>query len=313
VAESRIIAIVGATGAQGGGLARAILRNGAGFAVRALTRDTTSIRARELADLGAEVIGADIDDPASLDRAFAGAYGAYCVTFYWEHLSPDREIAQARAMAAAARRARLQHLIWSTFEDTRTWVPLDDSRMPTLMGRYKVPHFDAKGEADSFFADLPVTFLRTSFYWDNLIYFGMGPKPREDGRLALAFPLGDKKLPGIAAEDIGKCAYGIFRRQRSLIGKTLGIAGEHLSGGQMAAALTRALGREVAYEDVDPDQYRHFGVPGIPEMGNMFQFKRDFEPHYCSVRDVRFSRHLNPDLQTFDIWLARNKHRIPIK
>ena len=81
----------------------------------------------------------------------------------------------------------------------------------------------------------------------------------------------------------------------------------------MAAALTRALGREVAYEDVDPDRYRQFGVPGIPEMGNMFQFKRDFEPHYCSVRDIRYSRHLNRDLQTFDIWLARNKHRIPIR
>jgi uncharacterized protein YbjT (DUF2867 family) len=314
MAERKIIAVVGATGAQGGGLTRAILRDKHGaFAARALTRDIKSDKARELSDLGAEVVAADVNDLESLKRAFKGAYGIYCVTFFWAHFSPEKEFANAKSMARAAKESDVQHVIWSTLEDTRRWIPLDDSRMPTLMGNYKVPHFDSKGEADRVFSDLglPVTFLLTSFYWDNFIYFGMGPKRDQDGRLAITFPMGDKKLPGIAAEDIGKCAYGIFQR-KELAGKTVGIAGEHLTGLQMATALSRALGREVRYKDVPPEVYRGFGFQGAEDLGNMFQFKRDFEEYFCGIRDLALSRSLNPELQTFDDWLAKNKHRIPI-
>jgi uncharacterized protein YbjT (DUF2867 family) len=239
----RTIAVVGATGAQGGGLVRAILGDAGGnFAVRALTRDVNSTKARELASLGAEVVEANLDDVDSVKRAFHDAYGVYCVTFFWAHFSPERELAQAAAMAYAARSAGVQHVIWSTLEDTRKWVPLNDNRMPTLMGKYKVPHFDAKGAANHVFSDLnlPVTFLLTSFYWDNFIHFGMGPKRAADGVLALTLPMGDKKLPGIAAGDIGRCAYGIFRRGGEFINKTVGISGEHLTGAEMARSLTRS-------------------------------------------------------------------------
>jgi uncharacterized protein YbjT (DUF2867 family) len=184
--EKKTIAVVGATGAQGGGLVRAILADpGGGFAARALTRNVNSDQAKALAKLGAEVVAADIDDPESLDRAFRGAYGAYCVTFFWAHFSPEKELAEATSMAKAAKRAGLQHVIWSTLEDTRQWVPLDDPRMPTLMGKYKVPHFDAKGEANHVFTELgvPTTFLLTSFYWENLINFGMAPQKGPDGKL----------------------------------------------------------------------------------------------------------------------------------
>ena len=310
----KTIAVVGATGAQGGGLVRAILADPNGeFAARALTRDVNSAKARELAKLGAEVVAVDVDDEASLRRAFQGAYGAYCVTFFWDHFSPEKEQAQARAMAQAAKDAGLKHVIWSTLEDTRKWVPLTDTRMPTLQGKYKVPHFDAKGEANAFFSEagVPTTWLNTSFYWDNLIHFGMGPKKGPDGKLAFVLPMGDKKLPGIAAEDIGRCAYGIFKRP-DLIGKTVGIAGEHPTGAQMAAALTKALGQDVAYNAVTPEAYRGFGFPGADDLGNMFQFKADFEKDFCGARDLGFSRSLNPQLQTFAQWLAANKERIPL-
>jgi uncharacterized protein YbjT (DUF2867 family) len=316
VAEKKTIAVAGATGAQGGGLVRAILSDpSGGFAARALTRNVNSEKARELARLGAEVVEANVEDLESLKKAFKGAYGAYCVTFFWEHFSPEKEFNQAANMAHAAKHAGLQHVIWSTFEDTRKWVPLSDSRMPTLMGKYKVPHFDAKAEADRVFTELglPVTFLLTSFYWDNLIHFGMGPKKGPDGKLAFTLPMGDKKLPGIAAEDIGRCAYGIFKKGREFIGKTVGIAGEHLTGEQMAAALAKALGKEVRFNDVPPDVYRSFGFPGAQDLGNMFQFKRDFQQDYCGVRKVETSRSLNPALQTFDQWLGRNKSRIPLE
>ena len=314
--EKKIIVVVGATGAQGGGLVRAILNDPSStFAARALTRDAKSEKAKELATLGAEIVEADVDDVESLKRAFQGAYGAYCVTFFWEHFLPEKELAQAKNMAEAAKHADLEHVIWSTLEDTRKWVPVSDERMPTLMGKYKVPHFDVKGEANQIFTDLgvPTTFLLTSFYWDNLIYFGMGPKRGPDGKLAITLPMGDKKLPGIAAEDIGRCAYGIFKKDHEYIGKTIGIAGGHLTGEQMAAALTRALGQEVGYNAVPPDVYRSFGFPGAEDLGNMFQFKRDFEQYYCGARNLDEARALNPSLQTFDQWLARNKDRIPLE
>ena len=314
MAQKKIITVFGATGAQGGGLARSILADADGpFAVRAVTRNAGSDAARSLAAAGAQVVAADVDDPAGVLRALDGAYGAFFVTFFWAHFSPEKELAEARIMADAARKAGIEHAIWSTLEDSRRFIPLTDDRMPTLMGRYKVPHFDAKGEADQFFRDagVPTTFLLTSFYWDNLIHFGMQPKRGEDGVLGFVLPMGECKLPGIAAEDIGGCTHGIFKRGRELIGKTVGIAGEHLSGAEMAAALSRAFGETVRHLPVTPAQYRGFGFPGADDLGNMFQFNHDFAEQFQGARSVEFSRSLNPALQDFATWLSRNAARIP--
>jgi uncharacterized protein YbjT (DUF2867 family) len=316
MADKKIIAVVGATGAQGSGLIRAILADKGGpFRARALTRDPGSEKARALADAGAEVVAADVDDPQSLKRAFTGSDGAFCVTFFWEHFSPEKELEHARAMAEAAKQASLRHVIWSTLEDTRKHIPLSDNRMPTLMGKYKVPHFDAKGEADRIFAELgvPTTFLVTSFYWENLIYFGMAPKRGSDGKLAFTLPMGNKKLASIAAEDIGKTAYAIFKKGPELAGKTIGVAGEHLTGAQMAASLSKALGEEVRYNAVTPEAFRGFGFPGADDLGNMFQFNQEFEQVCLEARDLAAGRALNPSMQTFDAWLARNKGRIPVE
>jgi uncharacterized protein YbjT (DUF2867 family) len=315
MAAKKIIAVVGATGAQGGGLVRSILADpGSPFSVRAIARDVNSDGARALAAAGAEVVAADVEDAASIRRAFDGAHGAYCVTFFWAHFSPEKELADAATMAAAARDAGVAHAIWSTLEDTRRWMKLDDPRMPTLMGRYKVPHFDAKGEADQTWRDsgVPTTFLLTSFYWDNLIHFGMGPKRAADGKLDFVLPMGERKLPGIAAEDIGRCAHGIFKRGPEFIGKTVGISGGHLTGAEMAAWLSRALGQEVRHQAVTPAAYRGFGFPGADDLGNMFQFNHDFSDDFCAARSVEFSRSVNPALQSFDAWLAANAKRIPI-
>lgn len=316
MSDKKVIAVVGATGAQGSGLVQAILNDPTGgFAARVLTRDVNGAKAKEFAKLGAEVVAADVDDVQSLKKAFEGAYGAYCVTFFWAHFSPEREMANAKAMAEAAKATGLQHVIWSTLEDTRKWAPLDDDRMPTLQGKYKVPHFDGKGASDHFFTDaeVPTTFLLTSFYWDNFIHFGMGPKKGPDGKLAITFPMGDKKLPGIAAEDIGKCAYGIFKRGNEFIGKTVAISGENLTGAQLAAIFTEVLGKEVRYNSVPPDVYRAFGFPGADDLGNMFQFKRDFEEYFCGMRNPDFARSLNPSLQNFKTWLLQNQSAIPLE
>lgn len=315
MSEKKKIAVIGATGAQGGGLAWAILNDKESeFSVRAITRNPNSEKAKALAAAGAEVVTADLDDVESLKRAFAGVYGVFGVTNFWEHFSPEKELQQAKNIAQAAKDAGVEHVIWSTLEDTRQWVPLDDNRMPTLMEKYKVPHFDAKGEANEIFKslDVPTTFLYTSFYWDNFIHFGMGPKVGEDGKLAFAMPMDDKKLPGIAAEDIGKCAYGIFKRGPEMVGKSVGIAGDHVSGYQMAEGMTKALGKEIQYVAVPPEVYRSFGFPGAEDLGNMFQFKRDFNEMYIASRDLSISKSLNPELQSFEDWVSKNASKIPI-
>jgi uncharacterized protein YbjT (DUF2867 family) len=315
MADKKVIAVLGATGAQGGGLVRAILNDGGGeYSARAITRNADSEKAKALAKMGAEVVVADIDDFESLKKAFTGSYGVYAVTNFWEHLSPEKETEQAASIAKAAKEANVQHVIWSTLEDTRNWVPIDDNRMPTLGGKYKVPHFDSKGEADKFFTQqgLPVTFLLTSFYWENFIYFGMAPQKGEDGKLALSLPMGDKKLPGIAVEDIGKSAYEIFKRGNEFIGKTVGISGSQPTGQEMADAFSKALGQEVSYNPVPFDVYRGLGFDGAEDLGNMFQFKHDFEDYFSGTRNVEFSKTLNPSIQNFDSWIEQNKDRIPL-
>ena len=311
----KIIVVFGATGSQGGGLVRAILGDSnSEFTARAVTRDPNSDKAKELATLGAEVLAGDVDDATSVRRALEGAYGAYFVTFYWAHYSPEKEKAEAATFAQAAKETGLKHVTWSTLEDVKEYVPLHDNRMPTLMEKYKVPHFEGKGESDRFFreAGVPTTFLRASFYWDNFIFFGSGPKKGEDGKLYLTLPIGDAPMAGIAAEDIGKCAYGIFKKGTSMVGKTVGIAGEQLTGEQMAKSLSKALGKEIIYNKIPPATFRSFGFPGAEDLGNMFQFYDEFADELNKIRDVKTSRELNPSLQNFDQWLQKNANRIPL-
>jgi uncharacterized protein YbjT (DUF2867 family) len=312
MADKKIIAVVGATGSQGGSLVNAILADGSsGFAARAITRDPSKDKATAMAAKGAEVVQADIDDVASLTKAFAGAHGVFGVTNFWEHFSGEKEIQQAKNIAEAAKAAGVKHVIWSTLEDTRKLMAADDKRMPILQGKYRVPHFDAKAEADSAFAGVPTTFLITTFFWDNLYNFALAPKKNEQGVYFWSYPMGEAKLPGIAVDDIGKAALGIFKAGGQYIGKTVGIAGESLSFQEMSKKLETGLGiSPVTFSPVDADVFRGYGFPGADEYGNMFQTYRDFEKEVNALRSVETTRQLNPALQNFDQWLAKNKDKV---
>jgi uncharacterized protein YbjT (DUF2867 family) len=308
-----IITVFGATGAQGGGLARAILDDpDQRFALRAVTRKPDSDRAQALARAGADVVRADLDDAASVTAAMRGAHGAYCVTNFWETLSGERELVQARTLAQAAAAAGVRHVVWSTLEDTREFIALNTA-MPVLEGRFNVPHYDAKGEANRHFFQwgVPTTLLYTSFYWDNLIHFGMHPQRQANGRLGFVLPTGEAKLPGMAAADIGPCAFALFVRGDEAIGKSIGVAGDQLTGAEMAAELGRALGEPVDHVALTPAQYAALGFAGAQELANMFQFKRDCEAAYCGARSVARTRELYPQVQGFRAWLADNAARIP--
>ena len=289
---------------------------------RAITRKANSDAAKALAKLGAEVVEADLNDEASLLRVFKNAYGVFLVTNFWVERTAkeeqaqtraDMELAQARKGARAAKAAGVHHVIWSTLEDTRKHFPLSDQRMPTLDGKYKVPHFDAKAEANALFtsAGVPTTFLQTTFYYEAFIR-GLGPTRDKDGKLVLTLPMADAKLAAIAAEDIGRTALGIFRRGDRFIGKTVSIAGEHLTGSEFAKAFSKAFGEEVAYRPYTHDQFRSFPVPFAVEIANMFQYYVEAADAFTGARDLKLVRELNPQLQSFETWLAVHKDAIQI-
>lgn len=307
MSNTHVVAVVGATGTQGGGLVRALLADeDRQFAVRALTRNPSGLAASALATRGVEVVAADLDDEHGLAAALEGARSAFFVTNFWEHLSPTREQRQAHNLARAAAAAGIEHAVWSTLEDTREFVALDDPRMPTLLGGFTVPHFDGKGAADAFFraAGVPTTFLRTSFYWENLLAgFGLHRGP---SGLVLTLPMADKRLAGVAAEDIGRTAHGVLREGERAVGRTIGVAGEHLTGREMAAVLAEVLGEQVTYAPADVEAFRSSGVPGAQDAANMFRFYQDFEAEVCGARDVATARRLNPRLLSFRAWAEAN-------
>lgn len=310
-----ILAVFGATGAQGGGVVRAALADPARrFTVRALSRHPEADSAQALVAAGAQVQLADLDDAASLEAALEQVDAVFAVTNFWEHFSPEREIRQAANIAWAVRKTGVGHVMWSTLEDTRRFMPLESDRMPTLQGQYKVPHFDGKGYCDALFmaSGVPVTRLHTSFYWDNFIHFGSGPVRLPSGDLALILPIGEAAMPGIAVQDIGACAYALFAQGVPASGQRVGIAGEHLTLRSMAASMSRALGETVHPIAMPPEEFARQDFAGADDLANMYQFKRDFETEFRALRPVEATRALHPGLLTFDDWLRDFAAAIPV-
>ena len=233
------ITVFGATDAQDGGLIRVIHQDSTGeFAVRTLTRHASSTLVQKWTLCGAKVVEVYLGDAASIRRVMQGAYEAYCVTFFWKYFSPEKELAEACTLAEPTKSDGVRHVIWSALEESRQWVPLFNNRVSTLMCKYKVSSFDAKGEGNHFSIALGVTttFLLTSFYWENFSRFGMSPKPGPDCHLAITFPMGDGQLFGMAAENTGWCSLDIFKQRTALIGNTMGITDRKHRGHHRRAA-----------------------------------------------------------------------------
>ncbi|GAA4709175.1 Uncharacterized conserved protein YbjT, contains NAD(P)-binding and DUF2867 domains [Promicromonospora umidemergens] len=323
--DQKIIAVVGATGQQGGGLARAILDDpDRPFALRVLTRNPGSAAARAFAQRGADVVEADLDDEASVRRAFDGAYGAFVVTNFWAERTPEEEAARSRpqmeidqagAAARAAKDAGLKHVVWSTLEDTRPHFEHLGSEPPTLVDGYKVPHFDAKSVADHHFTSLgvPTTSLLTTMFYESFLTGGQGPHREQDGRLVLTNPLDDSALAVVAAEDIGRTAYGIFRAGAKYVGRAVGLAGDRLTGVELAEMFARILGEAVEYRPMTHDQLRSAGFPAADEVGNMYQFYAEAAEYFVGIRDPEAIRaELNPALASLEDWLIERKDQIPL-
>mmetsp|Transcript_8326 Transcript_8326/g.12823 ORF Transcript_8326/g.12823 Transcript_8326/m.12823 type:complete len:350 (+) Transcript_8326:152-1201(+) len=318
----KVIAIMGATGKQGGATVRAFnaLKESGNseYKLRAITRDPSSKKAKAIESLVDEVVKADAKDRDSMVKAFRGCYGVFVVSNFWEDMNVHSEMEALRCCKEALKQnGYINHIVLSSFEDSRvainsaankdTWKPLEGQEKT---GMY-VDHIDGKGEVQTEFEKegLYVTSLYTSFYYENFIDFGMGPSRQSDrDPYAITFPIDDVKLPMVAVSDIGKAVCAIFQEGSSLIGKTVGIMSENLSGQEIADTFTKVCGEEVVFNNVPWHVYASFGFPGADGLANMFRYEVEHIEAFTKPRVVSNNiKKLMGGLTSFESWVIENK------
>ncbi len=291
--NQKTILVTGATGAQGGSVARHLLSRGT-FAVRGLTRNANSEKAAALKDAGAGIVQGDLEDPASLHTALKGCYGVFGVTNFWEHF--DGEYQQGINLADAVAASDVEHFVFSTLPHVKK---LTD-------GELDVPHFDIKGRLEAYARNLnlPATFVHVAFFYDNFLTF-FPPQKGDDGTFGFGFPQGDTPLAGVAAEDIGGVVASVFEQPDVFMGETVGIVGDDLPGATYADTMTHVLGKQVVYTHVPREVFASFGFPGADDLADMFDYNRRFIS--SREKDLKESRTLYPNMQRFDSWLERHR------
>jgi uncharacterized protein YbjT (DUF2867 family) len=291
------ILVIGATGAQGGSVARHLLRQGT-FAVRGLTRNPASAAAGALQQAGAEMVQGDLDDMDSLRAALDGCYGVFGVTNFWEHF--DHEYQQGKNLIDTVAASKIQHFVFSTLP----------SYSKLSGGALTVPHCDIKAQLEDYARslDLPSTFIHVAFYYENFLSY-FPPQRQEDGRYTFGFPQGETPLASVSVEDVGGVVAPLFEQREEVVGKTIGIVGDDQSPSCYAETMSRVFGRQVAYTHIPRDVFASFGFPGAEELANMFDFQRRYIPNRHA--DLVQSRVLYPDMQTLEQWLWSNRERFP--
>ncbi|XP_066294011.1 nmrA-like family domain-containing protein 1 [Branchiostoma lanceolatum] len=292
---AKLITVFGATGAQGGSVANALLED-QDFKVRAVTRNASSDKAKALQGKGAEIVQASLDDPSTLGPALQGAHGVFVVTNYWEHMDQEREIKQGKDIADAAKAAGVLHVVFSGLENVEK------------IAGFPCPHFDAKGQIEEYMTslELPVAFVRFSFYYENYISM-MKPQKQEDGTYVLGVPMEGAAMDIVSAGDMGPAVRTIFRNWARWIRRAVGFSGDKLTIQQTADILSKHLAPKVfKASDMTADAFGQLGFPGADDLGNMFKFYRLHNPD----RSVELTRQLHPAAKTFDTWAAENKEAL---
>jgi uncharacterized protein YbjT (DUF2867 family) len=286
------ILVVGATGAQGGSVARHLLRTGR-YQVRALTRHPASNMAMALQRQGAEIITGDLADPAALRSALKNCDGVFGVTNYWEH--GEAEFAHGRNLVDAITGSTVQHIVLSTLPNTKLLSG----------GRLEVPHFDTKARIEEYArgAQLPATYVHVAFYYENFLNY-FPPRRQHDGTYSFGFPQGSTPLAAVSVEDIGGVVAAIFTESFWYRDKVIGIVGDDLRCESYAEIMQRLLARPFAYNHVAHDAYAAMGFPGAGDLANMFEFNRLYVPNRRS--DLNKSRELFPEIRSFERWLKSN-------
>lgn len=291
--SKKIIAVFGATGAQGGSVAKAILEDKK-FAVRALTRDVTQPNALALQDLGAEVVKGDLNDEASVEAALKGAYGAFLVTNFWDSNSRKKEVCQGKLVADVAKHLGLKHVVFSGLENVKRLTN----------GKLEVEHFDGKGEMEEYFWSIgvPMTSIRLAAYFENFLTVWKPMKASDGDYYTLALPMGDIPMHGISVADIGAVVSSILNSPAEFLGKAVGLSAEALTIQQYADVLSKILGKEVRDAKITLEAYEKLGFPNAEELANMFRFYQ-MKPD----RDVKLTHQLNPKVKSFSQFISENQ------
>jgi uncharacterized protein YbjT (DUF2867 family) len=245
-----------------------------------------------------------MDLPETYGPAFEGAYGVYVVTSFWEHMDPQKEIDQAAAISKAVEAAGVKHIVWSTLECTTDYfdgLPVKD-RVPKIKGFY-VPHFDAKGLANDKFPKKITTYFHTSFYLENFYNFGMVANG------TMVNNVGESKIAVMGSEDIGKCAYGVFKAGDKFKGKKVYVAGDIITCAEMMKICSEVTGKKFTYSTVDRETYASFGFPGADDLANMFHYNAN-DKNFNGHRDLAASKALNSELQSFKQWAETHKKEL---
>ncbi len=281
VADGTIL-VLGGTGRQGGATARELLRRGR--SVRALLRDPQAPRARALAAAGAALVRGDLDDPASLRAALRGVHGVFSVQTFRGAGGVEGEERQGRAVADAAAEAGVAHVVYSSVGGAER-----DSG---------IPHFESKWHVEQHIAKLglPATTLRPAMFYD--ILHDVGPRPRDGGLVLGMWLRPEVAVQVIAVEDIGAFAADAFADPDGWIGRTLEIAGDELTGPQMAAAFERVAGVPTRYEQQSFERLR----AARGDLAAMFDWL-DGEGYRADLAELR---RLRPDLTDLETWLRAN-------
>ena len=293
MSDKKKILVTGATGAQGGSVARHLLAAGK-FSVRGLTRHPDSEKALSLRKAGAEVVQGDLENLESLRAALKDCYGVFGVTNFWEHFTGEYQEGINLVDAVAA--AKVPYFIFSSLPHVKKLTK----------GELDVPHFDLKGQIEEYARSLGLkaAFIHPAFYYENFLAF-FPPKKKEDGSFGIGFPQGETPLSGVAAEDIGGVVRVMFEQPDAFRDKVVGIVGDDLTGAQYAEIMSRGLGVPVTYEHIPREVFASFGFPGAEDLANMFDYNRRYIPN--RKVDIEQSRALYPQMQSFSTWMQANK------
>ncbi len=293
MADEKMILVTGATGAQGGGVVRHLLKGGK-FKVRCLTRKPESERASALVQAGAETVRGDLGNPESLQAAMNGCYGVFGVTNFWEHF--EKEAFHGKNLIDAVKEAGIEHFVFSTLP----------SAQKHSEGKLEVPHFDLKARMEEYARslNLPATYAHVAFYYENFLTF-FPPKLQEDGSFMFGFPQGDTPLAAVSVEDVGGVVARIFERPEEFRNQTVGIVGDDQPCSTYAEIMSRVLGKKIIYRYIPREVFSKLGFPGAEDLANMFEYNRLFIPNRPAYLEQSLA--LYPEMQRFEPWVEANR------
>jgi uncharacterized protein YbjT (DUF2867 family) len=278
------VAVLGATGQQGGAVAKELDKMG--VKVVALTRNPDSDKAKALAERPNTIVRkADLDDVDSLVSAFEGCDGAFVIANFWELMNAGKEMVHYKNATDALKQVGgMKHVVFSTLEETAKTPFSKDFKVleEHETGPMTVPHFDGKARAEAYFEGLPTTFIVTSCYYENFTTFFSFDK-QEDGTHAFTLPLGDKKIPWTILSDLGVLAAKTFGNEE-LIGKRIGQNSFFATGHDLADIFSKVTGKTIKYNCVSWETFASFGFPGADELAQMFEFWLRTHDDFCKAR-----------------------------